>query len=268
MVNAIENAGGCCHVRHYDFRQTQAPQPFPDAEDEGQRLVYGLRGLWTAPLSVPLSTDENVSHLVALVREQPRMPEALTAALRGTGSDQRSALFVGFDFAAWQTRMLLHGLFAIAPSNIIKPVPAVATLAAGQPAGGVERGPAEEDREFLWSCYRIIFTQEAPSAFATRLESALPRRKLAAGASDIDRGALRRFMVDLPDEVLNSLAFDEREFSTETGDAWKLWKKGERVSELIRWMDARHRLAVLLERIGKEAPDLLAEHRESLKKSS
>lgn len=272
MVNALKVESKTRDTGCYDYA---LPLPPPHNKDEGEDddccLVYGLRGLWTSPRSVPLSTDEDISHLVALVRENPKVPEALSAKLRGSGTDQRSALFVGFDFAAWQTRMLLRGLFAVSPTTISMPEPAVANLPGCTP-GNSAREPSPEDREFLWSCFRLIFTEEPPDQFASKLESDLKALDGGRGSTArrvINQGALRKFLAELlPEEDLTNLGFDIPEFIKHNGQqSWETGTKPAKVRLLIGWIREQGRLEDLMQRIAAQAPQLFEEHEPTLYQS-
>jgi hypothetical protein len=232
-------------------------------------VVYGLRGLWTVPRTIPLSTDEDISHLVALVRESPKMPEELSARLRTSGgADQPSALFVGFDFGDWRTRMLLRGVFAADAITLNMPEPAVASQprAPAPAAAAVFAGPSAEDREFLWSCFRLIFTDEAPEPFAARLEADLGGQPPPVRRRMIDQRALLSFLSKvLPEEDLTNLGAVIPEFMTHTGrNNWEQDKRSSKARNLLGWMQEHDRLEELVESIADEVPRLFEELGKSL----
>lgn len=265
MVNALVAAKRPPQVEAYDFRSDKALIDLESLGTEQNPLVYGLRGLWNLPRSVPLSTDEEASHLVALLREQPGLPGSLCDALRDSGKLKRSALFVGFDFAAWQTRLLFHALFATAPTTVMKPSPAVATPQLRPPP------PSVEDMEFWWASYRIVFASQKPKEFAAdlakgwkelqALQPAPPLARepnLAAFVSFIDR--------NVPDNTLDTdLMLHFRDFQREFFDAWQQGRmKSRKARDLVTWVEAHKQWDELIELLQETVPEAYAAENETL----
>jgi hypothetical protein len=273
MANALAARKRPAQVVAYDYHATQALPDLKSMGSEQEPVIYGLRSLWRNIRSVPLLAEEEVSHLVALIREQPGLPKNLSAALRDSGDNQRSALFVGFEFGAWQTRMLLHGLFATSPTTVIKPMPAVASGPLCPPPPPSDEGidslwanyrvvsPSDDDIDFLWTNYRIIFAPSAPADFAAELLTAwkgfTPVTPVAANRQ-WNRLVLLKLVRDLPEEDLENVAFSFDEFDKEFSRPWKNKEKGERARDLIRWLGENKRLDDLVEWLRQHAAEALA----------
>jgi hypothetical protein len=255
MANALAARRRIPQLAAYDYHSTQALPDLKSMGTEQEPMIYGLRSLWRNIRSVPFLAEEEVSHLVALVREQPGLPQNLSAALRDSGDNQRSALFIGFEFGAWQTRMLLHGLFATSPTTVIKPAPAVASGPLSPPPP-----PSDEDIDFLWSSYRIIFASRAPSDFAADLLAQWKTRPASPRTANRqwNRLALLDVVNELPEEDLENVAFYFAEFDREFNLPWKNKQRGERARDLIRWLGDNKRLDELVEWLKQHAAEVFA----------
>jgi hypothetical protein len=69
--------------------------------------VYHLYGSIEQPSSVILSDSDQLDFIVSVVNDRPPLPPKLKAAFH---ERDRSFLFLGFDLAQWQFRLLLHVL--------------------------------------------------------------------------------------------------------------------------------------------------------------
>jgi hypothetical protein len=70
-------------------------------------VIYHLYGALEQPSSMILSDSDRLDFIVAVVSDQPPLPPKLKSALR---DPERTFLFLGFDLAQWQFRVLLHVL--------------------------------------------------------------------------------------------------------------------------------------------------------------
>jgi len=245
-------------VHAYDFREpyeagaSGARRNLPHVGSRDEPLLYYLGGRAQNPRSIPFASEEEVNHLVALVREQPPLPLALTEALRDGGDNHRSALFVGFEFGAWQTRFLLRGLY----TQVARPYRAVSTsleLAC-------QRAPSKEDEEFLWAAYRVIFADKAPIDFAQTLRDEWTTFNrdsppLAQSGSQVNQGKVVEFIVDhVPSDDLLLIAQSITEFWREHHPVFESYKTSKRARELVTFMSELKRLPDLLARIRERIP--------------
>ena len=102
---AFQGVKPATHSDFYDRRspaRRQLPDPSVDAP-----LVYNLFGSLTDKDSVLLSEYDRFEFLIAVIKEDPPLPEKLLSRLRDR---RQSFLFLGFDLAQWQLRMLIHVL--------------------------------------------------------------------------------------------------------------------------------------------------------------
>jgi hypothetical protein len=76
------------------------PDPTVDAP-----VLYGLYGSLQQPSSMILSENDRFDFLISLITENPPLPQKLTSALC---DPRQSFLFLGFNLAQWQLRMLVH----------------------------------------------------------------------------------------------------------------------------------------------------------------
>jgi len=95
---------------YYDCRARARPS-LPDPAVDAP-LVYQLYGSLEEPSSMVLSDNDRLDFIVSVVSDEPPLPPKLKSALR---DPNRSFLFVGFDLAQWQFRVLLHVLTKDSP---------------------------------------------------------------------------------------------------------------------------------------------------------
>ncbi|TDU80774.1 SIR2-like protein [Prosthecobacter fusiformis] len=242
----------------YDFREpyeagnTGTRRNLPHVGSSAEPLLYYLGGRAQNPRSIPFASEEEVNHLVALVREQPPLPLALTEALRDGGDNHRSALFVGFEFGAWQTRFLLRGLY----TQVARPYRAVSTSLEQ----ACKRAPSKEDEEFLWAAYRVVFADKAPIDFAkalrddwTKFNQTTPPP--AQTGSPVNQGKVVEFIVyHVPSDDLLLIAQSITEFWREHHPAFESYKTSKRARELVTFMSELKRLPDLLTRIRERVP--------------
>jgi TIR domain/SIR2-like domain len=91
------------HVDHYD-RNGPTRRELPDATLSAP-VLYQLFGTLEQPASVLVSDKDRLDFLVAVISENPPLPRKLTSALR---DPRHSFLFLGFELASWQLRMLMY----------------------------------------------------------------------------------------------------------------------------------------------------------------
>jgi hypothetical protein len=89
----------------YD-RTARARPALPDPSVEAP-VVYHLYGSLEEPASLILSDSDRLDFIVAVVSDEPPLPPKLKSVFRDA---DRSFLFLGFDLAQWQFRVLLHVL--------------------------------------------------------------------------------------------------------------------------------------------------------------
>ena len=92
----------------YDFfdRTARARPTLPDPSVAAP-VVYNLYGSLEQPSSLILSDNDRLDFIVSVVSEQPPLPPKLRSTLC---DPDRTFLFLGFDLAQWQFRVLLHVL--------------------------------------------------------------------------------------------------------------------------------------------------------------
>lgn len=93
-------------TEYYDLRgpagKRLMPEPTPQAP-----VVYHLYGVFEQPQSVVLSDSDRLDFVVAVASNNPPLPRNLLSHMQ---DPDRTFLFVGFDLADWQFRILLHVL--------------------------------------------------------------------------------------------------------------------------------------------------------------
>jgi hypothetical protein len=91
---------------YVDFYDRTAPAriylPDPTADAP---VLYGLYGSLQQPSSMILSENDRFDFLISIIAENPPLPQKLTSTLC---DPRQSFLFLGFNLAQWQLRMLLH----------------------------------------------------------------------------------------------------------------------------------------------------------------
>ena len=95
-------------LTHSDFYdRTAPPRPMLPDPSVDAPVVYNLFGSLERPSSLILSDNDRLDFIVAVAANEPPLPPKLTSTLR---DPDRSCLFLGFDLAKWQFRVLLHVL--------------------------------------------------------------------------------------------------------------------------------------------------------------
>jgi TIR domain/SIR2-like domain len=100
---AFTNVKDQTYVDFYDRTapaRTYLPDPTADAP-----VIYGLYGSLRQPSSMILSENDRFDFLISIIAEDPPLPQKLTSALC---DPRQSFLFLGFNLAQWQLRMLMH----------------------------------------------------------------------------------------------------------------------------------------------------------------
>jgi hypothetical protein len=100
---AFANVKDKTYVDFYDRTappRTYLPDPTADAP-----VIYGLYGSLSQPSSMILSENDRFDFLISIIAEDPPLPQKLTSALC---DPRQSFLFLGFNLAQWQLRMLMH----------------------------------------------------------------------------------------------------------------------------------------------------------------
>ncbi len=102
---SLEQAGKSPLVQRYHLRADRRENPefaIPGSPDAP--VVFHLFGLATEPSSLVLSENDILDFLIAIVAENPPLPNSLMRALKRPG---QSYLFVGFGIRHWHLRVLL-----------------------------------------------------------------------------------------------------------------------------------------------------------------
>jgi hypothetical protein len=91
-----------------DFYDRTAPArpTMPDATAQSP-LVYHLYGSLEQPSSLILTESDRLAFIVSVVADEPPLPPKLRSMLC---DPERSFLFLGFDLAHWQFKLLMHVL--------------------------------------------------------------------------------------------------------------------------------------------------------------
>jgi TIR domain/SIR2-like domain len=91
---------------YVDFYDRTAPARIylPDPSRDAP-VVYGLYGSLQQPSSMILSENDRFDFLISIITETPPLPQKLTSALC---DPRQSFLFLGFNLAQWQLRMLVY----------------------------------------------------------------------------------------------------------------------------------------------------------------
>jgi hypothetical protein len=143
---------------HSDFydRTGRARATLPDFSVDAP-LVYHLFGSLEEPASLILTERDRLDFLIAVVSDNPPLPPKLKSAL---GDSERSLLFVGFQLAQWQFRLLLHVLSHDSPRRY--------KSFAFEPG---DDSFDEDTAEFYRSGYRVHFVSGDLRAFTDELRS-------------------------------------------------------------------------------------------------
>jgi SIR2-like protein/TIR domain-containing protein len=105
MVTALKQAGKFNTIHAwYDYRKEQS-QVFeiPSAEAP---LVYNLIGHYENAMSLVLTETDQVEFMKSVIKDQPPIPPKLISQL----DSHKTYLFLGFDWAEWNLRLLLEAL--------------------------------------------------------------------------------------------------------------------------------------------------------------
>jgi hypothetical protein len=100
---AFKNVKVQTYVDFYDRTgpaRTYLPDPTVDAP-----IIYGLFGSLQQPSSMVLSENDRFDFLISIIAEDPPLPQKLTSTLC---DPRQSFLFLGFNLAQWQLRLLMH----------------------------------------------------------------------------------------------------------------------------------------------------------------
>ena len=143
------------HTDFYD-RTARARSTLHDFTAEAP-LVYHLFGSLDEPASLILTDNDRLDFLIAVVSDNPPLPPKLKSALRDA---DRSLLFVGFQLAQWQFRLLLHVLSHDSPRRY--------KSFAFEPGDDVFD---EDTADFYRAGYRIHFVSGDLPAFTRELRS-------------------------------------------------------------------------------------------------
>jgi hypothetical protein len=141
-----------------DFYDRKAPARtlMPDPSRQAP-VVYNLFGSLQNKDSMLLSELDRFEFLIAVIKENPPLPEKLLSRLRDRN---QSFLFLGFDLAQWQLRMLVHVL----ANNVQREYKSFALELEGGDIDG-------EARLFYMRGHRLQFVDMDLTTFAAELVS-------------------------------------------------------------------------------------------------
>jgi len=146
------------HSEYYDWTapaRTMMPDPSKEAP-----VVYNLFGSLKNKDSMLLSESDRFDFLIAVIKEHPPLPEKLLSRLRDR---KQSFLFIGFDLAQWQLRMLIHVL----ANNVQRVYKSFALEAEGVELYGAAR-------MFYTVGHKVNFVDMDLTTFALQLRERLP----------------------------------------------------------------------------------------------
>ena len=155
---AFREAKPATHGTFYSWT-AQAHTDMPDPSRSAP-VVYRLFGALEVDDSVPLTEHDRFEYLVAVIKDFPPLPAKLLSRLRDR---KQSFLFVGFDLAQWQLRMLIHVL-----ANNVQRV--YKSFALELDKSGVD-GDA---RMFYAAGHKVHFVDMDITAFASELAARVP----------------------------------------------------------------------------------------------
>lgn len=108
LATAMEKAGKTPMVCRYNFRGDRRDNPeFALPWSDQTPLIYQLFGDSADPQSLVLSENDLLDFLVAVISEQPPLPNSLRRAMQRSG---QSLLFVGFGLRHWYLRVIMKAL--------------------------------------------------------------------------------------------------------------------------------------------------------------
>jgi TIR domain-containing protein/SIR2-like protein len=108
LKRALEESGKRPVAFRYHLRGDKRDNPgFTHSETRDEPVIYHLFGVADEPLSLVLSENDVLDFLIAIVSEQPPLPDALTRLLK---QKYHSFLFVGFGIKELHLRILLKVL--------------------------------------------------------------------------------------------------------------------------------------------------------------
>jgi hypothetical protein len=155
---AFQRLKPASHSEYYDWTapaRTTMPDPSKDAP-----VIYNLFGSLRNKDSMLLSENDRFEFLIAIIKENPPLPEKLLSRLRDR---RQSFLFIGFDLAQWQLRMLIHVL----ANNVQRVYKSFALEAEGIELDGAAR-------MFYSMGHKVHFVDMDLTAFAEQLRERLP----------------------------------------------------------------------------------------------
>jgi len=105
VYDAFAEANPGTHKEHYNaYGREDKLMPTPT---KAAPVVYHLFGIVDQPNSMILSDNDQLNFFVKVAKGAPKLPVNLTSSMR---DDDHTLLFLGFDLADWQFRLLLHVL--------------------------------------------------------------------------------------------------------------------------------------------------------------
>lgn len=92
---------------YYNFKRASKLGIFAEDISVSSPLLYNLYGCCNKTESLVLTENELIDFLIAVIKREPPLPDAILRELR---SPSKSLLFVGFGFQNWYLRILLKAL--------------------------------------------------------------------------------------------------------------------------------------------------------------
>ena len=156
------------HTEYYDWTApARTTMPSPSKESP---VVYNLFGSLKSKDSMLLSESDRFEFLISVIKENPPLPEKVLSRLRDR---RQSFLFIGFNLAQWQLRMLIHVL----ANNVQRVYKSFALELKGVGLDGAAR-------MFYTMGHKVHFVDMDLTAFAAELRERLPDE--VVGVSDVE----------------------------------------------------------------------------------
>ncbi len=103
----LKDEGKNVRIEWYHFRQGNETEELVEMGTVKTPLIYYLFGTIAKTCSLVLTENDLLDFLVALISNNPPLPENILSELK---NESKNFLFIGFGFHNWYLRILLHAL--------------------------------------------------------------------------------------------------------------------------------------------------------------
>ena len=218
--------GKMCNV---DFYHSGRKRPLPATGSVEAPLIYQLYGSIEEERSLVLSETGLLDYLVSVIGEKPALPDALRAELQETN---RSFLFLGFDFAHWQMRILLHVLHGNDRASRSLALDAF---------GGADSTSGQSHSFFYGEGYGINFENTGPAEFVQELRARYEAIEGGPSSSKQSKDAVAEPPPDAPSVFLCHASEDAEAAATLANQlragGLRPWLDKEQIRGGARWDD-------------------------------